>query len=170
MFNKSLFLVLLIVIGFVGVNAQPVSSVKYETMIEVAEESADKQDYANAIDWFEKAYKISKDKDLKIVIGDLQMLLRDYNNDGVKDIFCYSDIIGIDGVIVYTGKYEQGKLTFTRKNHGPPFNLLSYKPGTGGTLQIYVSKIDYPAIEDVDCDGDLDILTFNLEIHPQPSV
>lgn len=58
--------------------AQPVTSVTYETMIEVAEESADKKDYANAIEWFEKAYKESKDKDLKVVIGDLYMLLRDY--------------------------------------------------------------------------------------------
>jgi peptidoglycan-associated lipoprotein len=47
-------------------------------MIEVAEESAEKKDYANAIEWFEKAYKESKDKDLKVVIGDLHMLLRDY--------------------------------------------------------------------------------------------
>lgn len=78
MFNKSIYLILLFILSVVGVEAQPVSSVKYETMIEVAEESADKKDYANAIEWFEKAYKISKDKDLKIVIGDLQMLLRDY--------------------------------------------------------------------------------------------
>lgn len=58
--------------------AQPVSTVKYETMIEIAEESADKKDYANAIEWFNKAYQESKDKDLKVVIGDLYMRLRDY--------------------------------------------------------------------------------------------
>ena len=58
--------------------AQPVTSVTYDTMIEVAENSADKGDYANAIEWFEKAYKESKDKDLKMVVGDLYMKLRDY--------------------------------------------------------------------------------------------
>ena len=68
MYNKSLFTVLLVTLGFIGMNAQPLSSVKYETMIEVAEESADKKDYANAIDWFKKAYKESKDKDLQVVI------------------------------------------------------------------------------------------------------
>ena len=78
MFNKSTIVVFLIILGVVGMEAQPVSSVSYETMIKVADESAEKKDYANAIDWFEKAYKESKDKDLKIVIGDLQMLLRDY--------------------------------------------------------------------------------------------
>jgi len=77
-FNKSIFIVLLMIIGIVGMEAQPLSSVKYETMIEVAEESADKKDYANAIDWFKQAYDISKDKDLKVVIGDLYMRLRDY--------------------------------------------------------------------------------------------
>lgn len=78
MFNKSIFIAIFLIIGVFGMEAQPLSSVKYETMIEVAEESADKKDYANAIDWFEKAYKESKDKDLKVVIGDLYMLLRDY--------------------------------------------------------------------------------------------
>ena len=78
MFNKSIFVVLLITLGVVAMEAQPISSVSYDTMIEVAEESAEKKDYANAIEWFEKAYKESKDKDLKVVIGDLHMLLRDY--------------------------------------------------------------------------------------------
>jgi len=78
MFNKSIFVFLLIIIGVVGMEAQPISAVSYDTMIEVAEESADKKDYANAIEWFEKAYKESKDKDLKVVVGDLYMLLRDY--------------------------------------------------------------------------------------------
>ena len=78
MSNKSIFTFLLLTFGLLQLTAQPVSSVTYETMIEVAEESADKKDYANAIEWFEKAYKESKDKDLKVVIGDLYMILRDY--------------------------------------------------------------------------------------------
>ena len=78
MFNKSIFILLLTIVGVVGMEAQPISAVSYDTMIEVAEESADKKDYANAIEWFEKAYKESKDKDLKVIIGDLNMLLRDY--------------------------------------------------------------------------------------------
>jgi len=77
-FNKIIIAVLFLIFGTLGISAQPLSTVKYETMIEVAEESADKKDYANAIEWFEKAYKESKDKNLKVVIGDLYMLLRDY--------------------------------------------------------------------------------------------
>ena len=78
MFNKSIIAILFLVLGITAIEAQPVTAVNYDTMIEVAEESADKKDYANAIEWFEKAYKESKDKDLKVVIGDLYMLLRDY--------------------------------------------------------------------------------------------
>ena len=58
--------------------AQPLRTVTYETMLEVADEAAENNDYAGAIEWFGKAYDISKDKNLKIVIGDLYMQLRDY--------------------------------------------------------------------------------------------
>lgn len=76
--KKLIFSVLTFFIGLICINAQPVSAVSYDTMIEVAEESADNKDYANAIEWFEKAYKESKDIDLKVVVGDLYMKLRDY--------------------------------------------------------------------------------------------
>ena len=58
--------------------AQPVSATSYETMIETAETSAANYDYQNAIEWFDKAYKESKDPYLQIAISDLYMLLRDY--------------------------------------------------------------------------------------------
>ena len=90
------------------------------------------------------------------------MLLQDYNTDGILDIFCYSDIPGIDGLAVYTGKMEAGVLSFERFKFNAPFNLASFRSNTGNVLQIYISKIDYPAIADIDCDGDLDILTFNI--------
>ena len=53
-YNKSILSLFVFFIGMVGMYAQPVSTVKYETMIEIAEESADKKDYANAIEWFNK--------------------------------------------------------------------------------------------------------------------
>ncbi|MGB4960890.1 MAG: OmpA family protein, partial [Saprospiraceae bacterium] len=60
------------------VAAQPISSNTYESMIETAVMSADNNDYINAIEWFEKAYKESKDPNLQVAIGDMYMLLRDY--------------------------------------------------------------------------------------------
>ena len=90
------------------------------------------------------------------------MLLRDYNSDGIPDIFCYSDILGVDGLIAYTGTFQDDQLQFERYDFGHPFNLASFPSNNGNLLPLYISKIDYPGIADVDCDGDLDVLTFNI--------
>jgi hypothetical protein len=92
------------------------------------------------------------------------VLLRDYNDDGAMDIFAYSDVPGVEGVIVYTGYYIDDHLDFERFNFATPefnFNLIPYN-ASGGNTNLYVSFVDYPAIDDIDGDGDLDILTFAL--------
>ena len=48
------------------------------------------------------------------------MLLRDYNGDGIQDIFAYSDVIGVSGIIVYKGVYNNGLIDFERI-HFPEF-------------------------------------------------
>lgn len=90
------------------------------------------------------------------------MMLRDYNQDGIMDIICYSDIPGIDGLIAYRGSLQAGQLNFERYQFNFSFNIASFETSQGNDLQLYVSKIDYPGIEDVDCDGDLDVVTFNI--------
>ncbi len=89
------------------------------------------------------------------------VLLRDYNQDGLPDIFAYSDVPGIDGITVYTGSFSAGNWSFERYDFGPPFNLIQYENANGNTLQAYVSRVDYPAVDDIDGDGDLDIVTFD---------
>jgi len=89
------------------------------------------------------------------------VLLRDYNRDGLPDIYAYSDVPGIDGITVYTSRYSEGNWSFERYEFGPPFNLIQYENNNGNTLQAYVSRIDYPAVDDMDGDGDLDIVTFD---------
>jgi hypothetical protein len=89
------------------------------------------------------------------------VLLRDYNRDGLPDIYAYSDVPGIDGITVYTSSYSEGNWHFDRYEFGPPFNLIQYENANGNTLQAYVSRIDYPAVDDIDGDGDLDIVTFD---------
>lgn len=86
-------------------------------------------------------------------------LLRDFNADGAMDIFAYSDVPGVDGVIVFRGRYEEDGIHFERADFPGRFNILTYNFNTNA--QIYITGIDYPAVDDVDCDGDLDILTFN---------
>ena len=87
------------------------------------------------------------------------VLLRDFNRDGAMDIFSYSDVDGIDGVIVYRGYYEEDGLHFSRMTFSNRFNLLPYN--FDASNEVYITGIDYPAVDDVDCDGDLDLLTFN---------
>lgn len=74
----------------------------------------------------------------------------DFNNDGRKDIFTYT----IGGIKVYRNisdtKIEFEQITF-------PYLRSFY-----GNMQtnLLVTNVDYPAIVDLDGDGDLDILTF----------
>jgi len=91
------------------------------------------------------------------------VLLRDYNRDGIQDIFAYSSTPGIPGIEVYTGFYnENNQIAFRQNNlQGGQFNIIYY-PGSSGNNNLFVSSVDYPAIDDIDGDGDLDIVTFNV--------
>lgn len=89
------------------------------------------------------------------------MLLRDYNRDGIMDIFAYSDQ-NFDAVMVFTGYYAENQIRFRRVTFDAPKDVLYFPLPNGSRSQVYVSMIDYPAVDDVDCDGDLDILTFNV--------
>ena len=91
------------------------------------------------------------------------VLLRDYNGDGIQDVFAYSSTPGIPGIEVFTGFYDaNNRIAFKQNNlPGGQFNIIYY-PGSSGNNNLYVSSIDYPAIDDIDGDGDLDIVTFNI--------
>jgi hypothetical protein len=79
-------------------------------------------------------------------------ILADYNLDGKADIFTKS--VGLPGIIVYRNT-SLTELSFTLEVY--PY-LLSFQGG--GYVNILVTDVDYPAISDVDNDGDMDILTF----------
>jgi hypothetical protein len=79
-------------------------------------------------------------------------ILIDYDADGKEDIFTYSP--GFAGIKVYRN-------TSATELH---FDLVVYpylkSLQGGGYVNIFVTYADYPALSDVDYDGDLDILTF----------
>jgi hypothetical protein len=79
-------------------------------------------------------------------------ILRDYNNDGLEDIFTYS--FDYPGIIVYKNN-SQNELKFELE----VYPYLTSLQGSG-QVNILVTSVDYPGIEDIDNDGDLDILTF----------
>jgi len=79
------------------------------------------------------------------------VLFRDFDKDGKQDIFTSSG----NGITVYrnTG-FSAGC---------PGFEIASpllYSVYTSVPLNLFVSRVDFPTIEDIDGDGDLDILTF----------
>ena len=92
------------------------------------------------------------------------VVLRDYNQDGAAEIFAYSDITLADGILVYKGvRRMDGLLEFERLTwEGDDLPLLYFPLQNGTRTNIYVSEADYPEVADVDCDGDFDILTFNI--------
>jgi hypothetical protein len=76
----------------------------------------------------------------------------DYDGDGREDIFTYSP--GFAGMKVFRN-ISQIHLDFRQEVY--PY-LTSFQGG--GYVNILVTYADYPAIYDLDGDGDLDILTF----------
>lgn len=82
------------------------------------------------------------------------LLTRDFNCDGKLDIFTYSN----GGVAIYRNDSQQNDtLVFTLMT---PLLLSDYG---SATINVYVSPVDLPAIDDFDGDGDLDMVTFSLQ-------
>ncbi len=78
--------------------------------------------------------------------------LRDYNCDGIPDLFTGQN----GGVRAHLGRYENQELRFNPEG----FLVQStYQLSTNTfTANIFVNPIDIPVIQDIDGDGDLDIL------------
>ncbi|MBL7791895.1 MAG: T9SS type A sorting domain-containing protein [Saprospiraceae bacterium] len=91
------------------------------------------------------------------------VLLRDYDGDGIADLFAYPTE-QLPGIMVYKGYFDANNRLDFQRVHFDNFlglDVLTFPLQGGGEAQIYVSNVDYPAVDDMDCDGDLDILTFN---------
>ena len=96
------------------------------------------------------------------------VIFADYNNDGLADIFTYSK--GFAGIKVYRNNGLTAEEPFELIE---PYYLTSYQGN--GYVNILVTYVDYPAIIDIDGDGDLDILTFwglgsFVELHTNESM
>lgn len=78
-------------------------------------------------------------------------LLRDYNCDGIADLFTNS---GSNNVAIYTGSYDaENKIVFSL--------LMDNIVCTNGAL-LLIAPYDLPGIADINNDGFIDILTFNI--------
>ena len=88
-------------------------------------------------------------------------LVRDYNGDGIPDIFTYYDG-AVQGIQVYRGAIVKGVLQYTIVNTNYSNNVLNYMDNAGNRINIYVNSTDIPVLDDVDGDGDLDILCYGV--------
>ncbi len=91
------------------------------------------------------------------------VLLRDYDGDGIVDIFAQSDNSMASGVLVYKGRYQGNRLVFDRLEFNQiSIDIIPVSTGGGNFTQLFVDRADIPAIDDLDGDGDLDVLTFTV--------
>lgn len=95
-------------------------------------------------------------------------LLRDFNGDGIQDIFAHAKTSeSADGMVVYQGKYTDGKIDFERYHfwemiNATGFDVISIPLTNGSPTNLYVPSTDIPDINDIDGDGDLDVLAFDV--------
>jgi hypothetical protein len=87
--------------------------------------------------------------------------LKDFNDDGIDDLFTSSAGLGAAGIALYQASGTPDNYTFRLRRMGRRegdaeiiWNRLPFG-------QVYCASTDIPAISDVDKDGDLDILTFD---------
>jgi hypothetical protein len=88
------------------------------------------------------------------------VIIKDYNGDGIGDIFTAPTTVGIPGIEVFIGKRSGDSIYYTLLDHPNEFNSLDYPSGNNQII-IYVAFSDFPGIEDIDSDGDIDIITFD---------
>ena len=100
-------------------------------------------------------YQFTRDYDKAFPTLHEWMILADYDGDGREDLFTYSK--GWAGIAVYRNISTDGEVAFDRVVY--PY-LTSWQGG--GEVNILATEADYPAIFDMDGDGDLDILTYGV--------
>lgn len=94
--------------------------------------------------------------------GENFMLFRDYNCDGIDDIFGMYEVFGQGvGVAVWKGSYVQDTIRYTIVKEQLRYDASAQ--GHSGTSKLFVFNTDLPAIDDIDGDGDVDILGFTLD-------
>lgn len=85
-------------------------------------------------------------------------LMRDYNCDGKEDLFAYTNA----GFTVYKNISDASGLAFIQTGEYRVRSNYISSSGSGVYTNLYIAQSDIPGIEDVDGDGDMDVLSFAL--------
>ena len=90
------------------------------------------------------------------------VIFKDFDGDDIPDMFTYAKEVN-GGAMLFRGKREANHLAFDEVVLKQPFfNVLS-QFFNGNYSNITIDRRDFPAIEDVNGDGDLDILSFDTD-------
>lgn len=92
------------------------------------------------------------------------VLMRDFNNDGAPDLFASSFDEFQTSMKVFRAKREDGILLFDRIEFPNSEHDVLHHELNGeivDQLKVFLAS-DYPAVDDIDGDGDLDIVTMQL--------
>lgn len=113
-----------------------------------------------AFSWDGEKYVYNKS--LVVNFPDLNnwVYLIDYNQDGAADLFSFSDNPAYVGIVVHKGFWQNGVLQFERQYFGS-YEMLIYPNEMGNYVFVFTGPNDFPAITDIDNDGDIDILSFD---------
>ncbi len=90
------------------------------------------------------------------------VVMNDYDRDGLIDIFSYSTTPGVAGIDVYHAANGTKGISFTKKVFPNDRNDIIFYSSGSSRFNAYVSNIDYPAIVDIDRDGDMDVLSYEV--------
>jgi len=85
----------------------------------------------------------------------------DYNGDGVKDIFTSPSETVLDGVEVWTGKRNGNIINYELFKFDLPRGNVLQHSFNQSTTPVFVSAGDIPSVDDIDGDGDVDIISFD---------
>ncbi len=106
----------------VSLYAQPLREVTYEMMLETADASYEIDDFYNAAEWYENAYKEQRDKDLAIKVAECQYKMRDYK----RAVSWYKRVLSRDKQGFYKEyKLEYGKVLKMMGEYSEAYQILS---------------------------------------------
>lgn len=106
------------------------------------------------------------------------VLLRDFDQDGAMDIFCASFAPGTQEIQVFKGFFEANTLRFAPYLFTYPPSctycnpLLVFYPDDNPAFwnNFPINRGDIPVIDDIDGDGDLDIVAFSAGTSTSPTM
>ena len=76
---KRIYILTVLILGsWLGLQAQPLNSYKFETLVETANQCFEKGDYYNALEYYKKAADEKKDLGITLHIAESYYMLRDY--------------------------------------------------------------------------------------------